>query len=322
MDLYGLALDLAMRETGLSDPSIRFDSDRGIYRASFDPDSEPASDAVVWTLAEITGQEVAELEPIESIVDPIVFDALVRRRRQPIQVSFTYNGHEVTVESQGEVIVQSVQTDGGSEYARSLADNESPAEAAIQAVAAVKGVDPTELEHLYDTVDPDALDALVTGSMDGSADELRVSFRVDEVRVEIFNDRRIVVNTYTTEETFQEALRELVIDADANGVDVRGGWTAVSVDEERAWDIEIMRVSSRSTATIEDTEFSASAVVEAVAEREGVDSTDLPPLFDAIGPDILEILHEADPDSNQRVTFEYAGYTVTVSADGSVVLDE
>lgn len=99
-----------MRETELSDPSRRSDSDRSVYRASFDPDSEPVSDAVVWTLAEKTDQEVDELDPIDSVVDPIVFDALVRRRRQPIQVSFAYSGHRVSVESSGEVIVQS---DGG-----------------------------------------------------------------------------------------------------------------------------------------------------------------------------------------------------------------
>ena len=234
-----------MREPGVSDPSIRFDSDRGIYRASFDPDSEAASDAVLWTLAEITDQEVDELEPIESIVDPIVFDALVRRHRQPIEVSFAYNGYDVTVKSQGEVVVQSVQPDGGSEHARSYADDESPSEAVIQAVAAVKGVDPLSLEPLYDAIDPDALDALVTGSTDGSAGELRVSFRFDEVGVEVFNDRRVVVNTYATAEGFRQALRELVIGADANGVDVLGSRTIVSDDGERAWDVEITRVSDR-----------------------------------------------------------------------------
>jgi hypothetical protein len=58
-----------------------------------------------------------------------------------------------------------------------------------------------------------------------------------------------------------------------------------------------------------------------VAEREGVDTSDLPPLYEAIGPDILEVLHEADADADQRVTFEYYGYRVTVSSDGSIVLN-
>lgn len=130
-----------------------------------------------------------------------------------------------------------------------------------------------------------------------------------------------VSSLVTTEKAFQEALRSLVIEADANGVDVRGGWPVVRGDEEQGWDIEITSVSSRSTTAIEKSEFPASAIADAVAEREGVEATDLPPLYDAIGPDILEILHEADDDSDQRVRFEYVGYTVTVSADGTIRLD-
>jgi hypothetical protein len=125
----------------------------------------------------------------------------------------------------------------------------------------------------------------------------------------------------TSEEVFREALRQLVIEADSNGVDVRGGWPVERSDTELAWELEITEISKRSIATVDDAEFSASAVVDAVAEREGVDPTDLPPLYDAIGPDVLEVLHEADSDGNQRVTFEYYGYRVTVSSDGSIVLD-
>jgi len=125
-----------------------------------------------------------------------------------------------------------------------------------------------------------------------------------------------------TEGAFQEALAGLVIEADANDVDVRGGWSIASGGERLAWDVLITNLSRRSTAVIDEAEFPASAVVEAVAERRGVDSTDLPPIYDAIGPDILEVLHEADPGSDQRVTFKYAGYTITVDADGSIVLDE
>ena len=129
------------------------------------------------------------------------------------------------------------------------------------------------------------------------------------------------VRPITTEDGSQEGLQQLVAEADSNGVDVRGGWPVERSDGERAWDIEITRVSKRSVVTIEDTDSPASAIVEAVAEREGVDTTELPPLYDAIGPDILEVLHDADADANQRVTFEYCHYSVTVSSDGLVVLD-
>jgi hypothetical protein len=126
----------------------------------------------------------------------------------------------------------------------------------------------------------------------------------------------------TSEEAFREALRQLVIEADSNGVDVRGGWPVERSDAERAWELEITEISRRSTATTEDSEFPASAVVDAVAERKGVDTTDLPPLYDSIGPDILEIVDRASDESGQTVTFEYYGYTITLDADGTIIVDE
>jgi hypothetical protein len=73
----------------------------------------------------------------------------------------------------------------------------------------------------------------------------------------------------TTEEAFREALRQLVIEADSNGADVRDGWPVERSDAERAWELEITEISRRSTATTEDSEFPASAVLTAVAERGG-----------------------------------------------------
>jgi hypothetical protein len=47
----------------------------------------------------------------------------------------------------------------------------------------------------------------------------------------------------TTEDDFREALRRLMIEADSNGVDVRGGWPVERNDGERAWGIEVTRMS-------------------------------------------------------------------------------
>lgn len=126
----------------------------------------------------------------------------------------------------------------------------------------------------------------------------------------------------TSEEAFREALRQLVIEADSSGVDVRGDWPVERSDAERAWDVEITGISGRSTATTADSEFPAAAVVDAVADREGVDPADLPPLYDSIGSDILEIVDRASDESGQTVTFEYYGYTVTFDADGTIIVDE
>lgn len=66
------------------------------------------------------------------------------------------------------------------------------------------------------------------------------------------------------------------------------------------------------------------AVVEAVAEAEGVDPVALrTPLYEAIDPDALDAVFEPADESaplDGRVSFEYYGYTVAVGSDGAVTL--
>ncbi|KPN29160.1 hypothetical protein SY89_03394 [Halolamina pelagica] len=59
-------------------------------------------------------------------------------------------------------------------------------------------------------------------------------------------------------------------------------------------------------------------IVTAVAEREGVEPTALDTrLYEAIDPDALTRLIENAPDTGLTVGFDYAGYRVTVVADGT-----
>lgn len=68
------------------------------------------------------------------------------------------------------------------------------------------------------------------------------------------------------------------------------------------------------------------AVVEAVAEAEGVDPVALrTPLYEAIDPDALDAVFESadeSPPLDGRVFFEYYGYTVAVASDGTVALTD
>lgn len=125
----------------------------------------------------------------------------------------------------------------------------------------------------------------------------------------------------TTETGFQEALRALVIEADSNGVDVRGGWPVVRGDEAKMWDIEITRLSRSSTAHVNDTHSPIASIIGAVAAREGVESTDLPPLQDAIDHAVLETLYQTIDDPRPHVRFRYYGYDISVRADGSILLE-
>jgi hypothetical protein len=126
----------------------------------------------------------------------------------------------------------------------------------------------------------------------------------------------------TTEEDLHEGLRAAVTGAAANGVDVCGGWSIERDDGTVAWDLEVTRLARRSTAHLRDAASPVASVVEAVAAREDVGPTDLPPLYDAVDPGLLDPLAAAGTDdAYRRLTFEYCGYRITVRSDGGIVLD-
>lgn len=66
-------------------------------------------------------------------------------------------------------------------------------------------------------------------------------------------------------------------------------------------------------------------VLQTVAAYENVPTTELPPLFDVVDPDALVAIFASPPGGPRRaegkVTFTYADYQVTVSADGSVAAE-
>jgi hypothetical protein len=68
-------------------------------------------------------------------------------------------------------------------------DTESASIAVMEALASVRHCDPTELEPLYRSVDPDALDRLVAS---GSA-KLCVTMSLDGFEVVVTGDRRIEI---------------------------------------------------------------------------------------------------------------------------------
>lgn len=55
-----------------------------------------------------------------------------------------------------------------------------------------------------------------------------------------------------------------------------------------------------------------SRIVMAVAEREGTDPTDLPPLFTAVDTESVETLLDG---TDVQISFTYCGYRITVTAD-------
>jgi len=61
------------------------------------------------------------------------------------------------------------------------------------------------------------------------------------------------------------------------------------------------------------------AVVEAIGAVSNTEPTALPPLAETIDPDALDSLFKS-PDNAGRIVFDYADYTVAVSADHTVRL--
>lgn len=58
-------------------------------------------------------------------------------------------------------------------------------------------------------------------------------------------------------------------------------------------------------------------VIQAVADREGVDPTELSPLYDAIDPEALDSLFKSK-DTDGRVEFHWLGYRIVVYSSGSI----
>ena len=72
---------------------------------------------------------------------------------------------------------------------RTISSGERVSEVVVTAVADAKGVDPLDLDPLYDSVDPDALDSLFRGSTGaGSATEIRFEMAACEVVVREGNE--------------------------------------------------------------------------------------------------------------------------------------
>lgn len=61
-------------------------------------------------------------------------------------------------------------------------------------------------------------------------------------------------------------------------------------------------------------------VVQSVANQANTDSLELPPLFDTLDPDSLDALIRVMDKG--EVSFDYAGYNITVTSQGAIEIDE
>lgn len=69
----------------------------------------------------------------------------------------------------------------------------------------------------------------------------------------------------------------------------------------------------------------AEAVVEAISNLEGVEPTDLPPIYESVDVDALDrvVEHRRDhPSSTVGVCFTYYGWNVFLRGDGRIVIGD
>lgn len=77
--------------------------------------------------------------------------------------------------------------------------------------------------------------------------------------------------------------------------------------------------SSKTTLAVKDGPPSR-AVVRAVADAADAEPIELPPLYEAVDTDALDAVFRGRPGG--RVTFDYAGHTVTVRHNAEVTVQE
>ena len=69
---------------------------------------DPLYFTAIRAVSAVTGKETTAIDPLHSVVDPEAIDALIDPSREgAVHLSFSYEGCTVSIESSGEVVVQS-----------------------------------------------------------------------------------------------------------------------------------------------------------------------------------------------------------------------
>lgn len=81
-----------------------FDPESECHRVSHDADSEwEASTTLVLSLGSLTGQDPTDMLPLHRAVDPDVLNRHVRGHARGAELTFQFNGHDVTVHDDGRI---------------------------------------------------------------------------------------------------------------------------------------------------------------------------------------------------------------------------
>jgi hypothetical protein len=92
-------------------------TETGTFRAEFDAGKQTASEALLASVANVTGRDLLELPPLYDVVDPEALDTLFSRPRDgeartDRRLDIEYAECLITVRSRGVVLVTPTNDDG------------------------------------------------------------------------------------------------------------------------------------------------------------------------------------------------------------------
>lgn len=90
----------------ISDDSTGYDPTTGTFHSRFD-DGTDAVVAIVEAVATVTNCDLTAMSPLYETVDPeALTDIVTGDRGRPVEVSFAYEGCQVSVSSDGRIVVE------------------------------------------------------------------------------------------------------------------------------------------------------------------------------------------------------------------------
>lgn len=146
------------------------------------------------------------------------------------------------------------ETDAISEPVRSdWSEYDSPCAAIVETVEAATGRVHTSLPPLFEAIDTDALEAIVSPTPTGVDGAVQISFEYAGTAVTVSSEGEIVVredgvhphdgpSQPQTEEDLNDLFSRSLSTASRNGVSVLGGWAVRNGSGLPDWDIHITRV--------------------------------------------------------------------------------
>ena len=97
----------------MSGLDIEYDAEFDRHIVEFGEGARSASEVIVYTVAEVSGEDPTALEPLSVVIDPDALDAIFSRSDRTdgsaAHLSFEYEGYDVTLFSHGRLTLSELE---------------------------------------------------------------------------------------------------------------------------------------------------------------------------------------------------------------------